>query len=87
MEKQLLNRKIYKAIKKYDRQEMEDFFRTIYEEGFKDGFQEGANTGQQADVKIELVQFLEGIEIKGVGEKTKDKILQAYKERGKSNEK
>lgn len=66
---------------------MEDFFRTIYEEGFKDGFQEGAKTGQQVDVQIELVQFLEGLEIKGVGEKTKEKILQAYKERGENNEK
>ena len=81
MEKQLLNRKMFKAIKKYDRQEMEDFFRTIYEEGFKDGFQEGAKSGSRADTKIELVQFLEHLEIKGIGEKTKEKILQAYKER------
>ncbi|MSU01897.1 hypothetical protein [Tissierella pigra] len=81
MEKQLLNRKIYKSIKKYDRQEMEDFLRTIYEEGFKDGFQEGTKTGQQVDVQIELVQFLEHLDIKGIGEKTKEKILQSYKKR------
>lgn len=80
MEKQLLNRKTYKKIKKYDRQEMEIFSRTIYKEGFKEGFREGADLGQQADFKIELVQLLE--DIKGIGPKTKEKILQAYKERG-----
>ncbi len=60
---------------------MESFLRTIYEEGFKEGFREGANSGQQADFKIELVQLLE--DIPGIGPKTKEKILQAYKERGK----
>lgn len=76
MEKQLINRKTYKDIKKYDRQEMENFLRIIYTKGFKDG----ASSGNQADRKIELIQFLEGLEIKGVGEKTKEKILEAYKE-------
>lgn len=54
----------------------------IYSSGFKDG----ANAGQRADTKIEIVQFLEGLEVKGIGEKTKDKILQAYMERGNDNE-
>lgn len=83
MEKQLLNRKLYKEVKKMDRQEMEEFMRDIHEEGFKQGFREGAKTSQKVDFKIELVQLLEGI--KGVGEKTKEKILQAYKERGIGN--
>lgn len=78
-EKQLLNRKLYKDIKKYDRQEMETFLLNIYAEGFKDGCEKGANSVQQVDFKMELVQLLEGI--KGIGEKTKEKILQAYKER------
>lgn len=63
---------------------MEDFFKTIYEEGFKDGFKEGTRAGQQVDTQIALVQFLEALEIKGVGEKTKAKIIEAYRgERGK----
>ncbi|MGJ0847444.1 hypothetical protein ACR77J_12205 [Tissierella praeacuta] len=81
MEKQLLNRKLYKEIKKMDRQEMEEKFQETYSIGFQQGFREGAKVAEQIDFKIELVQFLEGLEIKGVGEKTKEKILQAYKER------
>lgn len=80
MEKQLLNRKSFKVIKKFDRQEMEDFFRDKYEQGFKDGFKEGAKSSQQIDFKTELVQLLDGIEGKGIGPKTKAVILQAYKE-------
>lgn len=83
MEKQLLNRKLYKEIKKMDRQEMEEKFQETYCLGFQQGFREGTKTGQQVDFKIELVQLLEGI--KGIGEKTKEKILQAYKERGIGN--
>lgn len=79
MEKQLLNRKLYKEIKKMDRQEMEEKFQETYSIGFQQGFREGAKVAEQIDFKIELVQLLEGI--KGVGEKTKEKILQAYKER------
>ncbi len=65
-----------------DRQEMEEKFQETYILGFHQGFKEGADSGQQVDVKIELIQFLEGLEVKGIGEKTKEKILQAYKERG-----
>lgn len=79
MEKNLLNRKTYKAIKKYDRQQMEDFFKTIYEEGFKDGFKEGAKAAPAIDLKIELVRLLENV--KGIGPKTKGKILSTLKER------
>jgi len=77
MKENLINRKTYKAVKKMDRQEMEGFLVNVYSEGFKDG----ADAGQQVDTQIELVQFLEGLEIKGIGPKTKEKILNAYKER------
>ena len=82
LEKQLLNRKLYKEIKKYDRQQMEKFLRDLYSSGFKDG----AEAGNKADTKIEIVQFLQHLDIKGIGEKTKEKILQAYMERGRNNE-
>lgn len=54
--------------------------RTVYEEGFKDGFKEGVDSGKEVDFKIELVQLLE--DVKGIGPKTKEKILEAYKEKG-----
>lgn len=75
MDKKLMNRNVYKAIKKYDRQQMEGFLKTIYSEGFKDGVE----SGQRVDFKIELVKILENT--KGVGEKTIEKILTTYKER------
>lgn len=84
-ENQLLNRKVYKDIKKFDRQQMENFFRETYEEGFHKGFRAGADAGKKAVFKIQLVQLLEGMRGNGIGPKTVEKILQAYKER-KSNE-
>lgn len=86
MEKQLLNRKIYRKAKKMDRQEMEEFVRGYYLQGYKRGFQEGSSAGQQADTQIELIQFLQNIDVKGIGEKTKEKIVKAYRERIKANE-
>lgn len=72
--KQLLNRKMYKSIKKYDRQEMERFCKSIYSQGFNDGVEDGNN----ADFKIKLVEILNNT--KGVGIKTFDNIMQVAKE-------
>lgn len=72
--KKLLNRKIYKSVKKMDRQDMEIFLSGIYIEGFKDG----AEAGDNADFKIKLVQVLQ--ETKGVGDKTINKVLRTLKE-------
>lgn len=74
MEKNLINRKMYKEIKKYDRQEMERFLANIYKQGFEDG----AEAGDNADFKIKLVQVLQNT--KGVGEKTIEKVLATVKE-------
>ncbi len=72
-EKDLINRKTYKAVKRYDRQEMERFLKDIYTQGFRDGAEAGSN----ADFKIKLVQVLEST--KGVGEKTIKKVLNTLK--------
>ena len=72
--KSLINRKQYRAIKKYDRQQMEEFLESIYLLGFQDG----AEASQQADFKIKLVQVLD--KTKGVGEKTIEKVLATLKE-------
>lgn len=73
-DKKLLNRKTYKIIKKYDRQQMENYIENIYKIGFKDG----VDAGNNADFKIKLVELLD--KTKGVGEKTTEKILNALKE-------
>lgn len=72
--KSLINRKQYRAIKKYDRQQMEEFLENIYLLGFQDG----AEASRQADFKIKLVQVLD--KTKGVGEKTIEKVLATLKE-------
>lgn len=73
---QILTRKLYKKIKKMDRQEMEAFLAKIYHQGFQDG----AEAGGDADFKIQLVKVLEST--KGVGPKTFDKIMETVKEMG-----
>jgi len=60
---------------------METFYRHIYNQGFEDGFKEGSKTGQEIDFKTELVQLLESIKGKGIGEKTKATILEEYRNR------
>lgn len=76
MDKKLINRKQYKAIKKMDRQEMERFLARIYSEGFEDGVEAGDN----ADFKIKLVEVLENT--KGIGPKLFDRIMETVKEMG-----
>lgn len=76
MEQKLINRKQYKAVKKMDRQEMEAFLANIYKLGFEDG----AESAEAADFKIQLVEILN--KTKGVGPKTFDNIMNTAKEMG-----
>ena len=73
---QLITRKLYKKVKKMDRQEIETFLAEIYHQGFQDG----TEAGNKADFKIMLVQVLE--KTKGVGPKTFDRIMETVKEMG-----
>lgn len=77
---------MYKNIKRHNRQEMEIFLRNLYNQGYELGFKEGAEVGEVTDIKIELVKFLDKMEVKGIGEKTKEKIIQAYIEMGRKDE-
>ena len=61
---------------------METFFQALYNNGFKDGFQDGSKASQNIDFKTELVQLLDGIKGKGIGEKTKKIIMDCYREKG-----
>lgn len=78
IEKKLLNRKTYKAIKRMDREKMESFIAiaNVYHEGFKDG----SEAGKKADFKIQLSEVLN--KTKGIGPKLYDKIMETAKEMG-----
>ena len=60
-------RSIYKKIKKYDKKDMEEFIQSVYLKGFNDA---NRNTDK---TKIEVKEKLESV--KGLGEKTIDKVL------------
>lgn len=69
-----INRKQYKRVKKMDRQEMDNFVRSIYRSGFSDG----SEAGNKADFKIELVTVLKNT--KGIGPKLFKRIMDTHKE-------
>lgn len=67
-----INRTMYKDIKKYDREQMNDFLQDIYETGVKNGYEKGlqeASKGlSQEDIKVKGTLILHDIsEIKGIG--------------------
>lgn len=62
-------RSIYKRIKKYDKEDMEEFIQSVYLKGFNDA---NRNTDKG---KIEVKEKLESI--KGLGDKTIDRVLNA----------
>ena len=70
----MINRKMYKDIKKYDRQQMENFLKNIYSEGFRDG----AETGDKIDFRIRLSEVLN--KTKGIGATLYDRIMENAKE-------
>lgn len=63
-------RSIYKRIKKYDKEDMEEFVQSVYLKGFNDA---NRNTDKG---KIEVKEKLESV--KGLGDKTIDKVLMLY---------
>lgn len=67
------NRKMYNAIRKYDRQQMETYLKGVYSQGFRHGTESGNN----ADFKIKLVQVLNAT--KGIGPTLFDRILETSK--------
>lgn len=74
MKKTFLPKQEYRKIKKLTREEMDEYFIGVYQKGFR----AGAESGNNADFKIKLVQVLN--KTKGIGPKTIDKVLQTLKE-------
>ena len=65
----ILNREKYKAIKKYDHQQLEDFCSSIYESGYKNGCNAAAASS------LSLEEFLQAAaKVKGIGPKKLEEI-------------
>ena len=70
----LVNRAVYKAVKKYDHQQFEDFCTSIYEKGWK----AGRDTVDTLDVK-DVEKVIRSV--KGIGEVRISKIMEAINEK------
>lgn len=70
----ILNRKLYKNIKKYDREQMESYLVNLYMEGYEDGRNDVAGVDVSAIKEIVMG-------VKGVGEKRADEIVRKIEER------
>ena len=66
------NRKVYKDIKKMDRQEMEKFLEEFYKASFLDGMEKAEEKGIS---KEKLTAVLDSV--KGIGEKRKAEVMEA----------
>lgn len=84
-----LNREKYKAIKKFDHQQLENFCCDIYKSGYKNGYHEGSIDGFREAEKqaaecggsdIGLADIIKAIgEVKGIGPKKLEEIESVMK--------
>ena len=74
----LVNRAVYKAVKKYDHQQFENFCTDIYKSGWEDG---------KASVNALDVKDIEAVikSVKGIGEVRIGKIMEAINEKFDEN--
>lgn len=72
----ILNRKLYKNIKKYDREQMESYLVNLYMEGYEDG------KNDVPGVDISVIKEI-AMNVKGVGEKRAEEIVRKIEERMK----
>lgn len=72
----ILNRKLYKNIKKYDREQMESYLVNLYMEGYE--YDRNDVPGVDISVIKEIV-----MNVKGVGEKRAEEIVRKIEERMK----
>lgn len=67
-----INRTMYKDIKKYDREQMNNFLQDIYETGLKNGHEKGVQEASKGLSDTDIVCFMEKLrpeiaDIKGIG--------------------
>ena len=72
----MINRKMYKEIKKYDRHQMEAFAESIYTSGFNDGCNAYEKTMKSKELDFDKLRDNIG-GIKGIGAKKLDDIMKA----------
>lgn len=82
MKRYMVNRKVYKEIKRYDHQQMEAFISKIYEEAYKDGMTAAEERAQEYKGLEVLLEGIKKGECKGVKEATANKILNYAQEKG-----
>lgn len=70
MQEKLINKELYKKVKKMNRKQMKEYLENIY----KNGFRAGAESGDNADFRIRLSQVLN--KTKGVGMVLYDRIME-----------
>ena len=76
MKQYVLSRKVYKDVKKMDHQQMDTFWRKLYENAYKDGRQDAEGLSED-DVKTVILS------IKGIGSKRAEDIINALTEANK----
>jgi endonuclease III-like uncharacterized protein len=67
-----LNRKVYKDLKKKDRQQMNDFMTALYKQGFDDGL-------KSASINYEVLKEVL-LSVKGIGLVRADAVINKLKE-------
>lgn len=78
---QLINRTKYKDIKRYDHNQMEQFARSLYERGLKDGTAQVMAKTESSKKQIDFDLLTEKLlSIKGIGAVKAEQIVSVVKE-------
>lgn len=78
---QLINRTKYKDIKRYDHNQMEQFARSLYESGLKDGTTQVMAKTESSKKQIDFDLLTEKLlSIKGIGAVKAEQIVSVVKE-------
>lgn len=78
---QLINRTKYKDIKRYDHNQMEQFARSLYESGLKDGAAQAIAKTESSKKQIDFDLLTEKLlSIKGIGAVKTEQIVSVVKE-------
>lgn len=78
----LLSREKFRALKSFDKKQMERYITNIYKSGFEDGYELAENQVFSDEVKVDWEDVLQVIaSIPGIGKKTLQKIDAVARER------
>ena len=78
---QLVNRTKYKDIKRYDHNQMEQFARSLYERGLKDGAAQAIAKTESSKKQMDFDLLIEKLlSIKGIGAVKAEQIVSVVKE-------